>query len=50
MFKRVFRPFRRKLALDLPDSVHLRRDLGLEARDHRDVFLARINPNLGGWV
>ncbi|MGR3373360.1 hypothetical protein [Pseudooceanicola nanhaiensis] len=50
MFKRIFKPFRRRLRSDLPHGAHLRRDLGLEARDHRDVFLARINPNLGGWV
>ncbi|WP_156169287.1 hypothetical protein [Wenxinia marina] len=50
MFRRIFKPFRRRLLPDLPSSAHLRRDLGIEQADSRDTFLARNNPNLGGWV
>jgi len=50
MFKRFFKPFRLKLLPDLPRGVHRRRDPGIEPRNRRDAFLARRNPNLGGWV
>ena len=47
MLKRLLRPLRLPR---LPDSAHLRRDLGLGPSDCRDDLLARQNPNLGGWV
>lgn len=50
MFKRIFKPFRRHRFPEFPGSAHLRRDIGIEQRDHFDMFLARHNPNLGGWV
>lgn len=34
----------------LPRNPHLRRDIGISERDCVDEFLARHNPNLGGWV
>ncbi len=50
MFKRILKPFRRKLISNAPRNARLRRDIGIDEVDHRDEFLARHNPNLGGWV